>query len=96
MRSPEIASRASPARSGVNMFNRYLWLLPAAALAASSANGSNNAQAAQAAIAARIKADVAEIIAGINGKDINQATKFDAPDLISMESMRPPVDWRQS
>jgi ketosteroid isomerase-like protein len=90
MRSPAVPRLASPARSGVNMFNRYLWVLPTAALAASSANGSNSPRAAQAAIAARIKADVAEIIAGINSKDINQATKFDAPDLISMESMRPP------
>jgi ketosteroid isomerase-like protein len=41
-------------------------------------------------IASHIKADVAEIIAGINSKDIERATKFDAPDLVSMESMRPP------
>ncbi|MEO8455861.1 MAG: hypothetical protein ABI454_11955 [Sphingomicrobium sp.] len=44
----------------------------------------------QSAIASQIKSDVAEIIAGINTKDIDKATKFDAPDLISMESMRPP------
>jgi ketosteroid isomerase-like protein len=42
------------------------------------------------AIASMIKADVAEIIAGINTKDIDKATEFDAPDLISMESMREP------
>ncbi len=41
-------------------------------------------------IASQIKADVAEIIAGINNKDIEKATKFDAADLISMESMRAP------
>jgi hypothetical protein len=29
----------------------------------------------------RIKADVAEIVAGINSKDIDKATKYDAPDL---------------
>jgi ketosteroid isomerase-like protein len=37
-----------------------------------------------------IEADVAEMIAGINAKNIDEATKFDAPDLISMESMREP------
>lgn len=42
------------------------------------------------AIAKQIEADVAEIVAGINAKDIGRATKFDAPDLVSMESMRPP------
>ena len=44
----------------------------------------------QSAIPSTIKADVAEIIAGINSKDIDKATKFDAPDLISMESGREP------
>jgi ketosteroid isomerase-like protein len=43
-----------------------------------------------AAIASAIKADVAEIVAGINTKDIAKATRFDAPDLISMESGREP------
>jgi ketosteroid isomerase-like protein len=42
------------------------------------------------AIATQIKADVAEIVAGINAKDIDKATKYDAPDLISMESGRTP------
>ena len=44
----------------------------------------------QAAIASAIKADVAEIVGGINAKDIAKATKFDAPDLMSMESGREP------
>jgi len=44
----------------------------------------------QGAIAAAIKADVAEIVDGINSKDIAKATKFDAPDLVSMESGREP------
>ena len=39
---------------------------------------------------AKIRSEVAEIIAGINTKDIDQATKYDAPDLVSMESGRPP------
>lgn len=42
------------------------------------------------AVASQIKADVAEIITGINSKEIDKATKFDAADLISMESMREP------
>ena len=44
----------------------------------------------QSAIAARIKADVAEMIGGINARDIARATKYDAPDLVSMESGREP------
>lgn len=59
-----------------------LTLLPAQASAAT--------KDAHAAIASKIKADVAEIVAGINTKDIDKATKFDAPDLVSMESGRPP------
>jgi ketosteroid isomerase-like protein len=45
---------------------------------------------ARTAIASGIKADVAEIVAGINSKDIDKATRFDAPDLVSMESGREP------
>ena len=48
------------------------------------------AAASQAAIAARIKADVAQMIAGINAKDVARATAFDAPDMVSMESLREP------
>lgn len=44
----------------------------------------------ESAIASAIKADVGEIIAGINTKDIGEATRFDAPDLVSMESGREP------
>jgi len=47
-------------------------------------------QASQSAIASAIKADVGEIVAGINTKDIGKATRFDAPDLVSMESGREP------
>jgi ketosteroid isomerase-like protein len=52
--------------------------------------GSAAPPASQLAIAAAIKADVGEIVAGINSKDIGRATKFDAPDLVSMESGREP------
>lgn len=41
-------------------------------------------------IDARIRSQVAEIIRGINAKEIDKATKYDAPDLISMESGRAP------
>jgi hypothetical protein len=52
--------------------------------------GSAAPTASQLAIAAAIKMDVGEIVAGINSKDITKATRFDAPDLISMESGREP------
>lgn len=41
-------------------------------------------------IAAEIKADVAEVVADINAHDSERATKFDAPDIVSMESLREP------
>jgi ketosteroid isomerase-like protein len=59
-------------------------------LSCTSASASTHQQPSQSAIASQIKADVAEIITGINSKDIGKATRFDAPDLISMESMREP------
>ncbi len=37
-----------------------------------------------------IKHEVAEIVAGINAHDVDRATQFDAPDIVSMESMRAP------
>jgi ketosteroid isomerase-like protein len=40
-------------------------------------------------IAETIKADVAQIVAGINAHDVDQATRFDADDIVSMESGRP-------
>ncbi|MBS0393241.1 MAG: hypothetical protein JSR54_01375 [Proteobacteria bacterium] len=42
------------------------------------------------AAADTIKHEVAEIVAGINAHDVERATKFDAPDIVSMESMRAP------
>lgn len=39
---------------------------------------------------AQIRSEVAEIVAGINAKDIEEATKYDAADLLSIESGRPP------
>ena len=62
----------------------------AVVLSCTAAHGSANHQPSRSTIASQIKADVAEIVAGINAKNIDKATKFDAPDLISMESMRAP------
>lgn len=56
----------------------------AAALAAKASPPS------KASIAKAIEADVAELIAGINTQDPDRATRFDAPDIVSMESGRPP------
>jgi ketosteroid isomerase-like protein len=68
----------------------YSFKLALVLAAVSSAPALASPRASQAAIAAEIKADVATIVAGINSKDIDKATRFDAPDLISMESMRTP------
>jgi len=68
------------------MITRYVLVL-AGALSVTSVHA---AAPTRAAIASQIKSDVAEMVAGINGKDIDRATKFDAPDLVTMESMRPP------
>jgi len=67
-------------KPGTLLILASLLAIPAQASAASS----------QAAIATKIKADVAEIVGGINSKHIDQATKYDAPDLVSMESGREP------
>ena len=60
-------------------------IMPLTILAAPAA-----AAPSKSAIAAAIKADVAQMIAGINAHDVARATAFDAPDLVSMESGRPP------
>jgi ketosteroid isomerase-like protein len=48
------------------------------------------AAAGNARIAATIRADVAQLVAGINAHDPVRATMFDAPDIVSMEGGRPP------
>ena len=60
------------------------------AIALSSAVHASPGSPPGSATASKIKADVAEIVAGINTEDIAKATKFDAPDLVSMESGREP------
>jgi ketosteroid isomerase-like protein len=49
------------------------------------------ATVSKARIAETIKADVAQLIAGINAHDADKATQFDAPDIVSMEAGRPPT-----
>lgn len=72
------------------MLKRYPSVLILVGLSCFPAHASVHRRMTQSAIASEIKADVAEIVAGINAKNIDEATKFDAPDLISMESMRAP------
>ena len=71
------------------MFIRFAPAMIAVA-AVSPASATTHHPAAQSAVAAQIEADVATIVDGINSKDIAKATKFDAPDLVSMESGREP------
>lgn len=44
----------------------------------------------QASIAKTIRADVADLVAGINAHDADRATRYDAADIVSMEAGRPP------
>lgn len=72
------------------MLKRYPSTLIAVCLALVPVEVSAAPRESQSAIASTIKADVAEMVAGINTKDIDKATKFDAADLVSMESGREP------
>ena len=69
-------------------FHRAAAIAVCASLA--PAESSAAPKAMQPSIESAIKADVREIIEGINTKDIAKATQFDAPDLVSMESGREP------
>jgi len=71
-------------------FKLYLSIAMAASLSHLPTQAAATTPKSQAAVASMIEADVGEIIAGINSRNIDEATKFDAPDLISMESMREP------
>jgi ketosteroid isomerase-like protein len=48
------------------------------------------------AIAAKIEAEVAEMIAGINSKNADEATRYDAPNVVFMESFSPPAVGRDT
>lgn len=60
------------------------------AMSASLASVAASGPVDRAAIAATIRSDVVEIVAGINAHDVERATRFDAPDIVSMEGGRPP------
>lgn len=72
------------------MLSRYRSIVVFAALSCFSAEVLAAPDRSESAVASTIKMDVAEMVAGINAKDIAKATKFDAPDLVSMESGREP------
>jgi ketosteroid isomerase-like protein len=72
------------------MPNHSLSIAALACLALLPVQASAAAPDTRSAIASKIKADVAEIVSGINTKDIDKATKYDSPDLVSMESGREP------
>jgi ketosteroid isomerase-like protein len=75
---------------GFNMTKQIVSAVIVTILSCVPTHASTNQASSQSAIASQIRADVAEIVAGINSKDVDRATRFDAPDLISMESMRAP------
>jgi ketosteroid isomerase-like protein len=76
----------------MHMSERLKWLAAAAAscVLAWVAYTTASAAGSKAEIARTIKSDVAELIAGLNAHDPDRATRFDAPDMVSMESGRPP------
>jgi ketosteroid isomerase-like protein len=65
-------------------------LMAALCLFCATSMPSTAAAASRERIVKTIEADVAELVAGINAHDPDRATRFDAPDIVSMESGRPP------
>jgi ketosteroid isomerase-like protein len=71
------------------MFNRSCAISIAALVSCGSA------QAATASpIAAKVASEVAEMVAGINSKNADAATKYDAVDITVMQSLSPPAVGR--
>ena len=68
---------------------------PSLLLLAFAAAGAASSRAAvpvdTAAIAETIKADVAQVVAGLNAHDAVKTTAYDAPNIISMECGSPPT-----
>lgn len=60
------------------------------ALAAGASSGQSTAAVDPALIARTIKAEVAQLVAGLNAHDPEKTTAFDAVDVISMECGSPP------
>jgi ketosteroid isomerase-like protein len=73
------------------MLKRFASVLILVGLTSASAHASIHHQAGKSTISSRIKAEVADEIAGINAHDAAKATAHEAKDTISMESGRPPV-----
>lgn len=64
---------------------RWSQTLPLLALAVAGTSSWSAVPIDTAAIAKTIKAEVAELVAGLNAHDAARTTVFDAPDVISME-----------
>ena len=71
------------------MTNTSMHLVWATVICAFLAPQALSAAKARAGVADTIKLEVAEIVAGINAHDVDRATRFDADDIVSMESGRP-------
>ena len=69
-----------------NIQGRLTWATAICAFLTAQAFG---AAESRSGVADKIKAEVAFIVAGINAHDVDQATHFDADDIVSMESGRP-------
>jgi len=65
---------------------RSTWATAICAFLAPQAFG---APESQSGVADKIRAEVLNIVAGINAHDVDRATHFDADDIVSMESGRP-------
>lgn len=70
---------------------RWTRSLLLAFVAAGNSSWAGAAPIDTAAIAKTIKADVAQLVAGLNAHDAVKTTAFDAPDVISMECGSPPA-----
>jgi ketosteroid isomerase-like protein len=71
------------------MNNTQMRLTCTAVICVFLAPGAFGAAESRSGIADKIRTEVADIVAGINAHDVDQATRFDADDIESMESGRP-------
>lgn len=69
-----------------NLQKQVTWALVMFAFLAAEAYGSADLRSR---VTDTVKKEVAQIVAGINAHDLDQATRFDAADIVSMESGRP-------
>lgn len=73
------------------MLKHFASLLILAGLPCAAGHAATHRPPSRSAIAARIKAEVADEVLGINAHDAAKATAHEADDTISMESGRPPI-----